>query len=402
MEKPEMIEKLNIESVLNNIVELKSMYFEGGEMFNFLTTINRANDEVSHSAILAEFLNPNGTHGQGVQILKEFIAISRINIESILESAIVRTEYFCGEGNGRIDILVSFGDYECIIIENKVFASDQPKQLKRYHDWAQDIKKYKIIHLVYLTPEGSAPTNQSRDLLESTKITLLSYREHIKTLLHNCQQNPKLSHKPRIRFALNEYENTINKFLGIMNEPLKHEIIELLKKNKYYEIIPELEQAIIDFKTEIQFEFWSKIVERINNSNISNFKVEPPNIIDIVKYYQRDNKPRIIREWPLFKIENETVNLKLQIMTNFAYGLSCGEAKEVSFDELIKNALDYRFTKEEKRLNWLVWKYPSTNIEKLNFKTLNKQAIDVTKSNKIESIADEIIEVMKLLAKHYP
>lgn len=390
-----MTEKQNIEATLDRIVELKKKYFENGNMFNFLATINKVNDEVSHSAILAELLNPSGTHGQGIQILKEFIEISAIKIDSPLENAIVRTEHFCKEENGRIDILLSFGKKECIIIENKVFASDQPEQLARYNNWANR-EQFNRVHLVYLTPEGELPSEQSRKGLDLDQIVLLSYREHIKMLLRNCQTI--LNAQPRIRFILCEYETTINKFLGIMNESLSGEIKSLLKTNKYDEIIPELEQAIIDYKTDIQYEFWKRMVEHINKSGISSEKTHlPPSRKDILGYYQRDSKPRIILEWPIIGFEHLGLKLKLQIMTNFAYGFSPVKINELPQDKLAEILPDERFVEDTTRQNWLAWKYPSHENEKLDFKNLNKYAIDISKSDKLESIANEIIRDVQSL-----
>lgn len=46
-----------------------------GEQFNIFHACGVNHYETTHSAIIAEFLNPQGSHGQGDVYLKEFLGI---------------------------------------------------------------------------------------------------------------------------------------------------------------------------------------------------------------------------------------------------------------------------------------------------------------------------------------
>src|SRR5665213_375123 len=65
-----------------------------GEHFNIFQILGIGHREVTtHSPILAELLNPKGSHGQGSAFLRLFLAKFRIS-EFNAENATVMTEYY--------------------------------------------------------------------------------------------------------------------------------------------------------------------------------------------------------------------------------------------------------------------------------------------------------------------
>ncbi|WP_404840898.1 PD-(D/E)XK nuclease family protein [Alkalilimnicola ehrlichii] len=56
--------------------------------------------------------------------------------------------------------MITNGDRQAVIIENKIYADDQESQLRRYHD-ALKQKGYSPIYIRYLTLDGSAPSEES-------------------------------------------------------------------------------------------------------------------------------------------------------------------------------------------------------------------------------------------------
>ena len=79
-----------------------------GEQFNIFHACGVNHYETKHSAIIAEFLNPEGSHGQGDIYLKEFLATFGENemLSSFDSStASVTTEY--AVPNGRLDLLIT-------------------------------------------------------------------------------------------------------------------------------------------------------------------------------------------------------------------------------------------------------------------------------------------------------
>ncbi|RZJ85080.1 MAG: DUF91 domain-containing protein, partial [Chryseobacterium sp.] len=153
-----------------------------GGRFNMFKVCGVNHYENTHSGILAEFLNPGGTHGLRFRLLEcfietlgEYFTIQNFNFER----SRVRTEHSTEEG--RIDILLEDNQNKAIIIENKIYALDQPEQLKRYNRYAQTYKNgYQIF---YLTLFGTDASWQS---CEGVPYLSISYRENIIKWLEKC------------------------------------------------------------------------------------------------------------------------------------------------------------------------------------------------------------------------
>ena len=130
-----------------------------GQNFNLFKILGRESDEVhTHSAILAELLNPAGSHGQGPLFTRLFAEHFELELPAErIDTAQVWPEFTINK-ESRIDILMTLGDDACVVVENKIYAGDQPGQLKRYHDYAATWSKHKVI---YLTLHGDAPSDES-------------------------------------------------------------------------------------------------------------------------------------------------------------------------------------------------------------------------------------------------
>jgi len=148
-----------------------------------------------HSRLLAELLNPRGSHQMADSLLIEFIAILQARKKDIFnnlssfdtKTANVEIEYPLGPVDlesiqgGRIDILIRDQHGLHIIIENKIYASDLKDQLARYNN----IKKKAA--LIYLTPDGRSPQKTSAGSLAKDKdFVCLSYAVDILQWLQNC------------------------------------------------------------------------------------------------------------------------------------------------------------------------------------------------------------------------
>ena len=153
-----------------------------GESFNIFIICGVNHYEVTHSAIIAEFLDPQGSHGQGLVFVKAFIeSLNLQDFDFSLNGVEVATEMVTP--NGRIDIVISNNNKQAVIIENKIYASDQWKQLKRYNDFAKTkyMNGYKIL---YLTLNGSSPNDEASQKVAHKTI---SYKHHIIDWLLECR-----------------------------------------------------------------------------------------------------------------------------------------------------------------------------------------------------------------------
>lgn len=199
-----------------------------GEQFNIFHVCGVNHYETIHSAIIAEFLNPNGSHGQGDVFLKEFLAgIKGNELCSTFDTltASVTTEF--AMDNGRIDIFITNASGQTIIIENKVYADDQWEQLKRYNEYA--LKRFHTgnYSILYLTLWGNEASTQSG---EGVNYTCISYKDTILQWLERCMQIA--IQKPLIRETLIQYANLIKELTNqTMDAKDKNELLELMANN---------------------------------------------------------------------------------------------------------------------------------------------------------------------------
>lgn len=196
-----------------------------GGRFNMFRTCGVNHYENTHSAIIAEFLNPNGTHGLKSKLLEcfietlgEYFTIQNFNCEK----SRVHTEHSTEEG--RIDILIVDNQNKAIIIENKIYAIDQPEQLKRYNRYAQTYKNGYLI--LYLTLFGDNASEQSG---KGVSYLSISHKENIINWLEKCVAIS--SRFPMVRETIIQYINHLKQLTNQdMDTKNKEEIVEVLSK----------------------------------------------------------------------------------------------------------------------------------------------------------------------------
>jgi len=177
-----------------------------GENFNFFKLFGITTKEVStHSKFIGELLSPIGSHNLKSTFLKLFL--EKIGYEDfIIEDASVKVEKFIGqisadyEEGGSIDIFLCDGK-NAIIIENKIFAEDQKKQLIRYNNYGK--KNYSNrFKLLYLTLQGKNPSFESIGD-ENVEYQTLSYEDDIIEWLELCKE--KAVNFPVLRETITQY-----------------------------------------------------------------------------------------------------------------------------------------------------------------------------------------------------
>ena len=135
--------------------------------------------ELSLSRIIANLLNPSGSHGQGTLFLNILLRGCGLTWACDLQRAEIGVEAPTAEGR-RLDISVRIDNEHCLVIENKPYARDQPSQIEDYLD---EIKKYRNFLLIYLSPNGEAPEAESvtlnnlGELRDGQLFRIMPYRE---------------------------------------------------------------------------------------------------------------------------------------------------------------------------------------------------------------------------------
>lgn len=201
-------------AILSTILELykkekqeEARKREEGDYFNIFNTIGLWSEEVRlHSSFLAELLNPAGSHGlshyflqafmEGIGLPTDYISWQHCS-QNIVERVIGPVSETEG---GRIDIIIEDGNH-AIIIENKIYASDQYHQLLRYHNYGR--KQFPNGYLlIYLTLDGHEAESFSVGKKEF-EYKQLSYEKDIVEWLDKCLGIAE--RKPLVRSVIKQY-----------------------------------------------------------------------------------------------------------------------------------------------------------------------------------------------------
>lgn len=186
-----------------------------GENYNLFSILSIERYELKHSALIANLLDPKGSHGCGDAFLRAFFEIALKERTYPFEDCTLPhsyTEYYTGpisgDTGGRIDILVKSSRYG-LIIENKIYAGDQDKQLTRYDNYGKETFGADRYLLVYLTLYGYDASKESTATKNAEEVGYfrLSYAEDILRWLEQCVQ--LADNKPLVRESLNQYIRTI-------------------------------------------------------------------------------------------------------------------------------------------------------------------------------------------------
>lgn len=214
----------NIEALINEASLISKKYEQiakiTGENFNIFQTLGLESAEIKHSKIIAELLNPRGSHDMGNEFLKLFLEIANEDFQKFENSSV---EIEKTTIDGRIDIFIK-GNQETIAIENKIYAGDQPSQLARYSKHATK--------LIYLTLYGNEPsdysTNKDKDTID--KLKLMSYEKDIINWLERCKE--KSVNFSYLRETIAQYVNLLKFLTGqTRRKEMSNEIVEAAVKS---------------------------------------------------------------------------------------------------------------------------------------------------------------------------
>ncbi|MBQ9502405.1 MAG: PD-(D/E)XK nuclease family protein [Lentisphaeria bacterium] len=172
-----------------------------GDNFNVFKLCGVNYYETRHSDIIAEFLDPKGAHGCGIDFLQAFCQIVGLNFDKF-ENAEIDREYPIPDG--RLDILIQ-SQGNRIIIENKIYAGEGEEQLKRYREWLdKKAGNQSEASLYFLTLDGR-PSSIDDEI--QGQYNCISYKNHIISWLTECIRIAV--EKPFIRESLLQYRNLV-------------------------------------------------------------------------------------------------------------------------------------------------------------------------------------------------
>ena len=220
----------------------------GKHDYNIFTLFHGFSDEVNlHSNFIASLLDPNGDHYKGDLFLKLFLETCGIDDFSIDTSRATVFKEF-----KHIDIYISDGKKH-IILENKVYAKDQPTQIERYIETIIQNKdaEDEDIYVLYLHPDGDLPkeyslgdykTNQDETKLVKKGSTInfkvISYEDEISNWIDKCKN--EVSNITDLNVFLSQYKDVIEMIYN------RYKRIDKMEKANLVEVFKENYAAVLD------------------------------------------------------------------------------------------------------------------------------------------------------------
>lgn len=406
-----------------------------GWHFNVFDVLDRAADEVKgHSAMIAALLDPNGAHGQGTMFLKPFLSqLSAtggpelpLSQDDPVSSWSVRTEVVCSEGRGdsddagRMDVVLETRR-SLVVIENKVYAGDQWRQLERYHAYLQRCAQGRTTGLVYLTIDGRKPSRATLGNVPAGQIKCMAYQEHIDTWLDECIRAAALL--PRIRETLVQYQAAVGRLAGrgVFKE-LTMEIVNLLVDSPEsvdnLRAADEITKALTEAQAKVQFAFWqdlearltARLAERLPAARaIEKDRFNWALVRQNQKRYKGGKKaadyglgfalPHLSRD------DNKVVVLFVAVWDNVYYGLRVLENDtwrkgDDPQDHELLNALKTDDLLSERWPGWLGITYPNPRLNFRAFDENCRQLADPAKrSKRIDQLVKEMQDLLDRCAK---
>ena len=230
-------------------------------MDRFLSTDFNVFNRIEHkenalSDIIADLLNPAGSHGQQRMFLKAFLRQINTNGSLLEQPCKVRREFPCD--SGRIDILVTFNSRFRIGIENKLGAGEGYNQVRRYRDCLNRVSDGQF-RLIYLTPDGREPDSISSE--EENRLRLMSYRSDVLEWLRECVQ---LCESDKFRWFLRDFMDYIPTMIeGRRQMPGEEDIIirRALKSRENLEMTLDIHFAGYELRKKLIKDFLIKLKE---------------------------------------------------------------------------------------------------------------------------------------------
>jgi hypothetical protein len=283
-----------IKTLIKNVQHIKersaAILEATGGNYNFFRVLGIGHDELIFSRMIANLLKPNASHGFNERFLQLFIenlALDNLPTDFKYKDAVVEIEKDIGARNdknetgGRIDIFImipteSQGSF-AFVIENKIYADDQNKQLLRYRNYVNQNYPNRN-YILYLTLSGRSPSKESagEENLKQEDYHFwnqISYKKHISLWIERCAM--EAARFPLLRETLITFYNQINKLTGQDGTSMdKKELISLLSKDENIEITKSITSLYSDVVTERARLLISKIKEKATETFVEkDFKI---------------------------------------------------------------------------------------------------------------------------------
>ena len=251
-----------LEHCSGTVKEFEKNYIQTGQKYNIFKITGLYKDEVKICKVLADLLDPHGSHYKGDYFLLRFIETINEKMPSPLivstKNARVRTQYST-DNNRFIDIAIEDGNI-FIPIEVKINAGDQENQVSDYYKFSCKKNKNKNIPVVYLTIDGKSPSDAKEN-----EFAAVSFKHDILKWLNNCLKNPEVEEAKPVFEVLKQLILSVKLICGILeDEKMEKAIVSLVAQSEdSIKAAIAIKQAVESFDNLMWELFKTKILDSL-------------------------------------------------------------------------------------------------------------------------------------------
>ena len=348
-------EKLNhLVNISKSLIEVRKKIKEEMEklppQFNILNLIRRKNSESRlltyepyNSNLLYQLLNIKKKNINFVKLFLEFMNgkfENNIDLNNIIwENVEAKNEY------KNIDLLIRYKKYFAVIIENKIGYHDRDRQLEKYYNTMLEEGYGNNIYIIYLTPYGDNPSENSlpEEYYKKENGKLYGKFANIRhaeigywlegilkrqefSFLNNNKYNYKLLKSALIQIIDNEKSISGENEENNMEEK---EIKKVLKENlfkeletkgklteseldKYFEMFDKAKSLLVKEKITIIIKKYLKFTKEVNkylNKNIKYELTSDKDIINNINMVNENSTNNIDNIYFKFKVNKIEINI---------------------------------------------------------------------------------------------
>lgn len=359
--------------------------------FNIFSVLRSESDEVNlHSRFLHALLNYRNPGEEARENLKDFL--EHVGIKDFEEcGAAVERE------RDNIDILITDADKKkAVVIENKIWAEDQPEQLQRYHKTLKE-RRYRDIHLLYLTPSGREPSKESVGDLPYESI---SYKDHLPLWLKRCQQ--RAYDEPELRESVAQYLQLVQKLTGI---DLKGEYMNALRdlclQDNNLVLAHDLHEGMIEAKASLLKNLWDEIEDALEELNLpakdNKLSNTSPEMIKI--FVSNAKNPTHRGLYYGDEVRKAWLCVSFEDANRIFLGVRChrdNREERNELDQILKAVPGKRSDKNEW---WLWWRWDRGELDLKNPTRENLELLsnEETRQKYVQNIAEDLGQVWNVL-----
>lgn len=376
--------------------------------FNLFTTLRGGSDEVRlHSRFLAALLSPQA-HELGIQPLCYLLA--QIGVEDFgLEGVRVECERF------NIDILVTNNRRQALVIENKIYAGDQPEQLQRYYK-TMHAGGCSEIHMRYLTLDGHDPDDDSLGDLANLgsevrpgSYACISYHGAIMPWVQRCLGDAALD--PPLRESIAQYYDLISQLTGHdMQANHLTTLTDTLLQGDNLLAAHDIQLAYSEALIRLQMQLWQELKEAVKNTclEMSNCLTEDSCTEGDLEsqcrsfiQQSRNNKwyglyyrlPGALETYACFEIDHAIY-----------LGIYCSRSENAAeYERIVKDLFDADYDEKTFSRNdwWPIFKFDSqaVTLKSPSADELQKLGDPQWRQGYVQAMVDELVSLWELAKK---